>query len=146
MAVPYAGFMFAVYTFVSLHIFKARWNDGDAPVARYNLYRFFAGIVTLGLLNEVLNCVSGLVAINVNYVKKVIFSEMLPVVFTASVLFNMLICVAVLLPVFFACSFSLNWTAIFLFPILLPLVFRALEWLGSWPHSAYFCVIPARPL
>ncbi|HEY1684382.1 MAG TPA: ABC transporter permease [Tepidisphaeraceae bacterium] len=121
-------FMLAVYTFVFSEIFQSRWggSGGNGSRTQFALI-LFVGMITLNLFNEVLNRAPGLVIANVNYVKKVIFPlEILPVVATASALFNALISLAVLLTAFAAFNFYVNWTAIFIFPILLPLVILTL--------------------
>ncbi len=121
-------FMLAVYTFVFSEIFKSRWGgEGNNNNRMQFALILFVGMVVLNLFNEIVNRAPGLVIANVNYVKKVIFPlEILPVVATASACFNALISMAVLLAAFAASNWYLNWTAILIFPVLLPLVILTL--------------------
>jgi lipopolysaccharide transport system permease protein len=121
-------FMLAIYTFVFSEIFKSRWGGagGNGSRTQFALI-LFAGMIMLNFFNEVLNRAPGLVIVNVNYVKKVIFPlEILPIVATVTALFNALISLTVLLSAFLAFNLYLNWTAIFVFLILLPLVILTL--------------------
>ena len=121
-------FMLAVYTFVFSEIFKSRWGGSGGNDSRTQFALIlFVGMIMLNLFNEVLNRAPGLVIANVNYVKKVIFPlEVLPLVATLSALFNALISLIVLLIAFLAFNSYLNWTALLIIPVLLPLAVLAL--------------------
>lgn len=121
-------FMLAVYTFVFSEIFKSRWGGSGTDESRTQFSLIlFTGMIMINLFNEVLNRAPGLVIANVNYVKKVIFPlEVLAVVATVSALFNAVVSLAVLLAAFFAFNLYLPWTAIFILPVLLPLVILTL--------------------
>lgn len=121
-------FMLAVYTFVFSAIFKSRWGGGGGNENRAQFALIlFTGMIMLNFFNEVLNRAPALIIANVNYVKKVIFPlEILPVVATASALFNALVSLIVLLAAFFVFNSHLHWTVIFIFPVLLPLVILTL--------------------
>jgi lipopolysaccharide transport system permease protein len=117
-------FMLVVYTFVFSEIFKARWGGigGDDSKTQFAVL-LFVGLIVLGLFSEVLNRAPGLIVSNVNYVKKVVFPiEILPVVAMGAALFHGLISLVVLLSAFALFNGYLNWTAIFIPLVLLPLV------------------------
>jgi lipopolysaccharide transport system permease protein len=117
-------FMLVVYTFVFSEIFKARWGGigGDDSKTQFAVL-LFVGLIVLGLFSEVLNRAPGLIVSNVNYVKKVVFPiEILPIVAMGAALFHGLISLVVLLIAFAVFNGYLNWTAIFIPLVLLPLV------------------------
>lgn len=120
-------FMLAVYTFVFSVVFKARWGtDGDESKTQFALV-LFVGMIVHGLFAEVLNRAPGLILSNLNYVKKVVFPlEVLPVISMGAALFHALISLSVLLLAFFLFNGYLNWTAIFLPFVLMPLVLLTL--------------------
>lgn len=71
-------FMLAVYTFVFSVVFKARWGTGSDSKTEFALV-LFAGLMVFNIFSECINRASGLIIINVNYVKKVVFPlEILP--------------------------------------------------------------------
>lgn len=117
-------FMLVVYTFVFSEIFKSRWaGDGADGSKTQFAVLLFVGMIVQGLFAEVLNRAPTLILTNVNYVKKVIFPlEILPIVALLSTLFHSLISLAVLLIAFFIFNGYLNWTAIFIFIVLLPMI------------------------
>jgi lipopolysaccharide transport system permease protein len=119
--------MLAVYTFVFSVVFKARWGtDGDESKTQFALV-LFVGMIVHGLFAEVLNRAPGLILSNLNYVKKVVFPlEVLPVISMGAALFHAFISLSVLLLAFFLFNGYLNWTAIFLPLVLMPLVLLTL--------------------
>ena len=119
--------MLGVYTFVFSVIFKSRWGSGtDESTAQFALV-LFGGMIVHGLFADVLNRAPGLVLTNVNYVKKVIFPlEILPVVTMAAALFHSLVSVSVLLAAFVVFNGYLQWTAVFIPLVLMPLVILTL--------------------
>jgi homopolymeric O-antigen transport system permease protein len=120
-------FMLVVYTFVFSVVFKARWGvDGDESKTQFAVV-LFVGMIVHGLFAEVLNRAPGLILSNVNYVKKVVFPlEILPVVAMGAALFHTIISLTVLLTAFVIFNGYLNWTAIFIPFVLLPLVILTL--------------------
>jgi lipopolysaccharide transport system permease protein len=117
-------FMLVVYTFVFSEIFKSRWGGvgGDDSKTQFALV-LFAGMIVLSLFSEVLNRAPALILSNVNYVKKVVFPvEILPVISMGAALFHSFISLAVLLTAFVLFNGYLNWTAIFIPFVMLPLV------------------------
>ncbi|KQZ27798.1 sugar ABC transporter permease [Duganella sp. Root1480D1] len=116
--------MLLVYTFVFSEIFKSRWGGigGNDSKTLFALV-LFVGMIVLSLFSEVLNRAPGLILSNVNYVKKVVFPlEIMPVVTMAATLFHGMVSLAVLLAAFALFNGYVNWTAVFLPLVLLPLV------------------------
>ena len=117
-------FMLVVYTFVFSEIFHARWNGSqDDPGNAHFAMVLFVGLIVLGLFSEVLNRAPMLILSNANYVKKVVFPlEILPVISVGAALFHATISLAVLVCATVAIDGRLTWTAVYIFPILFPLV------------------------
>ncbi|MBD8657079.1 ABC transporter permease [Oxalobacteraceae sp. CFBP 13730] len=117
-------FMLVVYTFVFSEIFRSRWSGlgGDESKTQFALV-LFVGMIVLGLFSEVVNRAPGLILANANYVKKVVFPlEVLPVVNLGAALFHSLISLAVLLAAYALFNGALQWTAVFVPLVLLPLL------------------------
>lgn len=117
-------FMLVVYTYVFSEIFKSRWGGvgGDDSKTQFAVL-LFVGMIVLGLFNEVLNRAPGLILLNANYVKKVVFPiEILPVVAMGAALFHSLISIFVLLVAYFIFNGYVNWTVLFLPFVLAPLI------------------------
>lgn len=118
--------MLAVYTFVFSVVFKARWGGSEESKIQFALV-LFAGLIVHSLFAEVLNRAPSLILSNVNYVKKVVFPlEILPAVSMGATLFHSLISLSVLLSTFALFNGYLQWTAIFIPLILLPLIILTL--------------------
>ncbi len=83
-------FMLAVYTFVFSVVFKARWNVESNSKTEFALL-LFAGLIVFNLFSDCINRAPALVLNNPNYVKKVLFPIVLPVVTLLSALFHGLI-------------------------------------------------------
>ena len=116
--------MLLVYTFVFSEIFKSRWGGvgGDDSKTQFAVV-LFVGMIVLGLFSEVLNRAPSLILGNVNYVKKVIFPlEILTIIAMGAALFHSLISLCVLLAAFALFNGYLQWTAVFIPLVLLPLV------------------------
>lgn len=127
-------FLLTVFTFVFSVIFQARWGESSGSKIEFALI-LFAGLITFFLFSECLNRAPGIILINVNYVKKVVFPlEILPVVVLGSSLVQFLISLMVLLIGVIVFMGVLNWTLIFLPIVLLPLILLSLG-LG-WFFSA----------
>lgn len=117
-------FMLVVYTFVFSEIFKSRWGEGGGDDSKTQFaIVLFVGMIVLSLFSEVLNRAPGLILSNVNYVKKVVFPiEILPVIAMGASLFHSLVSLGVLLLAFVIFNGYLQWTAVFLPLVMLPLV------------------------
>ena len=114
--------MLSVYTFVFSVVFQARWGGGSGSKTEFAII-LFAGLIVYSLFSECLNRAPSLILNNVNFVKKVVFPlEILPWVAMGSTLFHTAISAMVLLTFFAIINSYLNWTAIFLPLVLLPLV------------------------
>lgn len=114
--------MLTVYTFVFSVVFQARWGEGSVSKTEFAVI-LFVGMIIHALFAECVNRAPSLILSNVNYVKKVVFPlEILPWVAMGSALFHTAISVLVLLVAFALIHFYLNWTVIFLLPLLIPLV------------------------
>ena len=114
--------MLAVYTFVFSVVFSARWgveNEGKADFAII----LFVGLIVHSLFSEVVNRAPGLILMNTNYVKKVVFPlEILPVTSLLSAIFHALVSIGVLIIAILSVNGFLYWTAVFLPVTFLPIV------------------------
>ena len=122
--------MLVVYTFMFSVVFETRWDAGLSSKFEFAIM-VFAGMIVHSLFAECLNRAPVLIIHNVSYVKKVVFPlEILPCVSLGSALFHASVSIGVLL-VFFVFSHGfLNWTAVFLPLLLLPLAVLCLGF--SW--------------
>jgi len=115
--------MLTVYTFFFAVVFKSRWGTAGGESKTEFAVILFVGMIVHGLFAEVLNRAPRLVLDNVNYVKKVIFPiEILPAISICVALFHALVSLAVLLISFFVFNGFVQWTAVFIPLVLLPLV------------------------
>lgn len=120
-------FMLVVYTFVFSVAFKARWGVGGEETKSQFAVVLFAGLIVHGLFAEVLNRAPGLMLNNVNYVKKVVFPlEILPVISIGVAAVYSLISLVVLLTAFVIFNGYMQWTAILVPLVLLPLAILTL--------------------
>jgi len=90
--------MLAVYTFVFSVVFKARWGTdfGDSKVAFALI--MFCGITMFNIFAESITGSVGVITVNPNYVKKVVFPlEILPVSMVFSVFFFGVVSLIILL-------------------------------------------------
>lgn len=119
--------MLVMYTIVFTVVFKARWGvGGDETKAQFAVL-LFVGMIVHTLFAEVLNRAPGLILGNVSYVKKIVFPlEILPAISMGAALFHSLVSLLVLLIAFVIFNGYLNWTAIFIPLVLLPLVILTL--------------------
>ncbi|MBT8562127.1 ABC transporter permease [Polynucleobacter paneuropaeus] len=116
--------MLTIYTFVFSVVFKSRWGISDSDSKTEFAFILFTGLISFNLLSETINRASSLILININYVKKVVFPlEILPVINFGAALFHFLISFAVLLIAFVLINGYMNWTAILLPIVMLPLAF-----------------------
>ncbi len=65
--------MLAVYTLVFSQVFKARWGNGENTGPLAFAVNLFAGLIVFNLFVECVNRAPGLILVNPNYVKKVVF-------------------------------------------------------------------------
>ena len=120
-------FMLVVYTFVFSVVFKARWGVGEDETKIQFAVVLFAGLIVHGFFAEVLNRAPGLVLSNVSYVKKVLFPlEILPGIAMGAALFHTAISLIVLLATYALFNGYLQWTAVLVPLVLLPLVILTL--------------------
>lgn len=115
--------MLFIYTFVFTVVFNARWGvEGEESKGVFAL-QLFAGLIVHGLLAEVLTRSPGLILINTNYVKKVVFPlEILPLIPLGSALFHAAISSLVLILAQLVVLGSIPWTFWMLPLVLLPLI------------------------
>ena len=115
--------MLAIYTFVFSDVFKMRWGVSEEETKAEFAIVLFAGIVVHSFFAEVLARAPGVILVNVNYVKKVLFPiEILPVVAVGTSLFHGIVSLAVLLLAFVLFNGYLHWTMIFAPLVWLPFV------------------------
>jgi len=114
--------MLTIYTFVFSFVLKARWGAETGTKTEFALF-LFAGLIVHGLFAECVSRAPALILSNPSYVKKVVFPlEILPWVSMGSVLIHSLLSIAVLLAGYALMHHGLNWTAVFLPVIVLPLI------------------------
>lgn len=114
--------MLAVYTLVFSVVFQAKWGTGSDSKSEFALV-LFVGMIVHGILAECLNNSPTLMLRNVSYVKKVVFPlEILPWVVMGSTLFHAFVSVLVWMVFYLVVNQTLQWTAVFLPVVLLPLV------------------------
>ena len=114
--------MLTVYTIVFSTVFKARWNTGAESRTEFAL-ALFIGMITHGIVAEILNKSPRLIITNVNYVKKVVFPlEILPWVVMGATLFHSFISLIVWVLFYIVVNQSIHWTLIFLPIVFIPLV------------------------
>lgn len=127
--------MLSVYTFVFAVVFKSRWGTTGEESRIEFAITLFAGLIVFGVFSESLNQAPGLIIGNVNYVKRVIFPlEILSIVSVASVLFNTVMSVSVLLLMQLVFQGKVPFTVVFFPVIVLPLSLLSLG--VSWFFSA----------
>lgn len=87
--------MLGIYTFVFSVVFKARWSDAPASKSDFAL-GLFAGMLIFSVFSECVTRAPVLIVSNPNYVKKVVFPlEILPVISMGSVLFHLMMGLAI---------------------------------------------------
>ena len=119
--------MLTIYTFVFSVVFKSRWGINTDETKTQFAIVLFVGMIVHGLFAEVINRAPALITSNVNFVKKVVFPlEILPSVAIGAALFHSLVSLGVLMVAFVLFNGYLNWTAIFIPFVLLPLIILTL--------------------
>jgi lipopolysaccharide transport system permease protein len=115
--------MLTVYTFFFAVVFKSRWGTAGSDSKTEFAVILFVGMIIHGLFAEILNRAPRLIIDNVNYVKKVVFPiEVLPAVSICVALFHAAVSLIVLLLAFLVFNGFLQWTAIFVPLVVLPLI------------------------
>ena len=119
--------MLTIYTFVFSVIFKSRWGVSTDETKTQFAIVLFVGMIVHSVFADVINRAPTLITSNVNFVKKVVFPlDILPSVAIGASLFHSFISLGVLLIVFVLFNGYLNWTAIFIPLVLLPLIILTL--------------------
>jgi lipopolysaccharide transport system permease protein len=119
--------MLTIYTFVFSVIFKSRWGVSTDETKTQFAIVLFVGMIVHSLFADVINRAPGLITSNVNFVKKVVFPlDILPSVAIGAALFHSFVSLGVLLIAFVLFNGYLNWTAIFIPLVLLPLIILTL--------------------
>lgn len=115
-------FMLSVYTFVFSVVFKARWGGTGDSKTEFALV-LFAGLMVFNFFAECIGKSPGLILMNVNYVKKVVFPlEILPMVAVGSAMFHFLVSLLVWIGAY-SVLFGIPHVTVLLFPIVIfPLV------------------------
>lgn len=124
--------MLAIYTFVFTVVFNARWGVGGEESKSVFALQLFAGLIVHGILAEVLTRSPGLILLNTNYVKKVVFPlEILPLIPLGSALFHAAVSALVLILAQLIVLGTLPWSVWMLPLVLLPLIILAMgiSWL-----------------
>lgn len=90
--------MLAVYTFVFVGVFKARWPGAESAGGVTFALRLFAGLIVFNLFSEVVGRAPTLMLDQPNLIKKVVFPlELLPFVSLCSALFHFALGCSILL-------------------------------------------------
>jgi lipopolysaccharide transport system permease protein len=119
--------MLTIYTLVFSVIFKSHWGVNTDETKTQFAIVLFVGMIVHSLFADVINRAPGLITSNVNFVKKVVFPlDILPSVAIGAALFHGLVSLGVLLIAFLLFNGYLNWTAIFIPLVLLPLIILTL--------------------
>lgn len=119
--------MLLIYTFVFSVVFGARWGTGHGEGRAEFAIVLFIGLMLYSLFADCVNRAPTLVTGNVNFVKRVIFPlELLPVVTLGSVLFHMLVSLAIWLVAAALVLHVLPWTCLLVPLVLMPLAIGTL--------------------
>lgn len=124
--------MLAVYTFVFVGVFKARWPGAEGAGGSAFALRLFAGLIVFNLFSEVIARAPTMVLEQPNLVKKVVFPlELLAFVALGSALVQFLIGATILLLGVAVFEQALSWQVLFLPVVVLPLLpmILGLAWL-----------------
>ena len=126
--------MLAIYTFVFSTVFKVRLDQNSSMYDDKVTFAIllFAGLIVYNLFSECISRAPGLILVNTNYVKKIIFPlEILPWVTLGAALFNACISYLILLTFVLIIGHPLHWTLILLPVVILPLLLliMGLSWL-----------------
>jgi lipopolysaccharide transport system permease protein len=123
-------FMLAIYTFVFSVAFKAKWGAAENDQVNFATV-LFSGLIVHALFAECLIRAPTLIAMNANYVKKVVFPlEILPLMTMGSALGNFVVSLIVLVVFCMLSGTPLHPAGLLLPILLLPLVLMTLGF--SW--------------
>ncbi len=112
--------MLAVYSFVFIYVFEARFGESTAPKGEFALM-LFSGIIVHALIADILIRAPRLILDNKNLVTKVIFPlEILPIVAVLSGMVQFGVSLFVLMVGVLLVYGSLSWTALFIPLLFLP--------------------------
>ena len=115
-------FMIVIYTFVFSVVFRPQWISETGSRFEFALM-MYCGLAAFNMVSDVMGRSAGLIAANVNYVKKVIFPlELLPVMVTLTALFNSCINLAVLVAAKLVLTQSISVTLPFVIIVYIPLL------------------------
>ena len=119
-------FMMVIYTYVFSEIFHPVWSADSNSRYEYALV-IFCGLSAFNMLSEVMTRSTGIIAGNVNYVKKVIFPlNLLPLTVTTTAFVNSLISYGILLIGNLILTHKLYWTSLELILQFVPLFMTCL--------------------
>jgi lipopolysaccharide transport system permease protein len=119
--------MLLVYTFVFSVVFKARFGLAAEESKAHFAVVLFVGIIVHGLFAEGVNRAPGLILSNVNYVTKMVFPlEIFPIVAMGSAVFHTVVSISVLLCAYLLVHGQLQWAALLLPVVLMPLALLTL--------------------
>lgn len=120
--------MLLIYTFVFAVVFGARWGiEREGSSTTSFAVVMFIGIMIHGVFSDAVNRAPSLILDNTNYVRRVVFPlELLPVIALGSVLFHMLVSLAVWILVALFVFGSLPWTTLLLPLVIAPLLIGTL--------------------
>ena len=126
--------MLSIYTFVFVHVFKARWPGAGDSSAEFSLL-LFTGLILFNLFSECISRSTGVILANANFVKKVIFPlEILPCVTLVSALFHSAISLSILLAFELWVKGAIPLRAILLPVVVLPMMMMTIGL--SWTIAA----------
>ena len=109
----------AVYTFAFGVVFRTRWIGSEAGGLLEFAVMLFAGLIVFAVFSECVTRAPGVVLVNPNFVKKIVFPlEVLPVMLLGSALFHATASFAVLVVGVAITYGSIPWTFL-LFPLVL---------------------------
>jgi len=126
--------MLAIYSFVFLTVFKARWGQLEEAGSLGFAINLFAGLIVFNMFAECASAAPTLIIANINYVTKVIFPlEVLGAVTVATALFHACTSVLILLIFELVAVHSIPLTIAWLPFVWLPFVLGclAITWLLS---------------
>lgn len=115
--------MLAVYTFVFVEIFKAKWPGATELGGLAFSQRIFAGLMVFNLFSEMVARAPTLILEQVNLVKKVFFPlELLPFIVLGSALFHFFLSTIILTVSIVAFSQEISFYLLLLPVVILPLI------------------------
>lgn len=126
--------MLAVYTFVFVEVFKAKWPGAPESSELAFSQRIFAGLMIFNLFSEMVARAPTLIIEQANLVKKVVFPlELLPFIIMGSALFHFCLSVTILMTSILVFNQELSIYLLLLPVVVLPLLplLLGLSWILS---------------